>query len=130
MRAGLPPLRTPPPPFGGRGARPPPRGRRAAGTAWGQWGGEDCPNPAARQQITAASAEVAPPPAVPGGLERLASLWTAPMPDYAPPVLKSRPFGYLLSAMFGVGLILLLWLAAGWFGSRFRSHRASSATPV
>ncbi len=98
-----------------------PLGLLAAGTAWGEWGVEDFKNPQARQGITAASATVEPPAVVPGGLERLASLWTAPMPDYAPPFLKSRGLGYLLSAMFGVGLILLLWLAAGWLGGRPRA---------
>ena len=98
-----------------------PLGLLAAGTAWGEWGVEDFKNPATRQQITAASATVEPPAVVPGGLERLASLWTAPMPDYAPPFLKSRGLGYLLSAMFGVGLILLTWLAAGWLGGRSRA---------
>jgi cobalt/nickel transport system permease protein len=45
-------------------------------------------------------------------VERLAKLWTAPLPDYAPHFVKSAGFGYLLSAMFGVGLILVVaWLA-------------------
>jgi cobalt/nickel transport system permease protein len=33
-------------------------------------------------------------------------LWTAPIPDYAPPFVNAS-FGYILSAMFGTGLILL-----------------------
>jgi hypothetical protein len=37
------------------------------------------------------------------------------MPDYAPHrVIKSAAFGYLLSAMFGVGLIL----SATWIAQR------------
>ena len=36
------------------------------------------------------------------------------MPQYAPPFLKSPAFGYLLSAMTGTGLILLVILFAGW----------------
>ncbi len=109
-----------------------PLGLLAAGTAWGEWGVEDFSNPEARQHIAAASAQVAPPDAVPSGLERLASLWTAPMPDYAPAFLKSRSLGYILSAMFGVGSILLAWLAAGWAARRLRgSHnRPPSATLV
>ena len=98
-----------------------PLGLLAAGTAWGEWGVEDFKDPQARREIAAASAAVEPPAAVPGGLERLASLWTAPMPAYAPPFLKSRGLGYVLSAMFGVGLILLAWLAAGWLGGRSRA---------
>ena len=108
-----------------------PLGLLAAGTAWGEWGAEDFGNAAARQEIAAASGQVAPPDAAPAGLERLASLWTAPLPDYAPAFLKSRPLGYALSAMFGVGLILSLWLAAGWAAGRLRaSHRSPPATLV
>ena len=53
------------------------------------------------------SFEHAPPSAAPGGLERLASVWTAPLRDYAPPFLRSRALGYALSAMFGAGLVVL-----------------------
>ncbi len=105
-----------------------PLGLLAAGTAWGEWGVEDFHDPQVRQQIAAASGQVAPPEGVPSGLERLASVWTAPMPDYAPTFLKNRHFGYILSAMFGVGLVLLTWLAAGWFAGRSRSNRPPPAT--
>ena len=109
-----------------------PLGLLAAGTAWGEWGVEDFGKAEARQQIAIASGQVAPPAAAPAGLEKLAALWTAPMPDYAPAFLKSRPLGYGLSAMFGVGSILLLWLAAGWFAGRLRAtpNRPPSATVV
>ena len=61
--------------------------------------------------MAAASGRAAPPMAVPSGLARWANLWTAPLPDYAPHFVKSAAFGYLLSAMFGVGLILMVtWL--------------------
>ena len=44
-------------------------------------------------------------------MARLAKVWTAPLPDYAPHFVKSAAFGYLLSAMFGVGLIVgVAWL--------------------
>ena len=108
-----------------------PLGLLAAGTAWGEWGVEDFGNAEVRQQITAASGQVAPPAAAPAGLEKLAALWTAPIPDYAPAFLKSRPLGYGLSAMFGVGLILFLWLGAGWLAGRLRpTNRPPSATIV
>lgn len=107
-----------------------PLGLLAAGTAWGEWGVEDFKNPEARREIAAASGQVAPPDVTPSGLERLSSVWTAPMPDYAPAFLKSRRFGYLLSAMFGVGLILLTWLSAGWFAGYLRSNRPPPATLV
>lgn len=87
-----------------------PLGLLAAGTAWGEWSAEDFRNPTARQDIAAASQRVAPPVEAPQGLARLASLWTAPLPDYAPRFLKSASFGYMMSAMLGTGLITGLFL--------------------
>ena len=88
-----------------------PLGILASGAAWGEWAPRDFSNAATRAQITAASGNAVPPVAVPSGLARLANLWTAPLPDYAPHFVKSAAFGYLLSAMFGVGLILAVaWL--------------------
>jgi cobalt/nickel transport system permease protein len=69
-----------------------PLGILATGSAWGE----------------------SPPSPMPRGFKALSSFWTAPMPGYAPPFLKSPAFGYLLSAMTGTGLILLLILLAGW----------------
>jgi cobalt/nickel transport system permease protein len=75
-----------------------PLGILATGTAWGEWAPGDFPDP---EQI-------------PRGLERLSSVWTAPFPDYAPPLLHSAWFGYLLSGAFGTGLILLVALLTEW----------------
>ncbi len=91
-----------------------PLGLLATASAWGEWGPEDLKNPDTRQQIAAASSNIAPPASVPTGLEKLSSLWTAPMPDYAPKFLKSEKLGYICSAMFGTGLILAAWLLVGW----------------
>jgi len=63
---------------------------------------------------------------VPSGLERLSKLWTAPFPAYAPGFVRSRSFGYLLSAMFGVGLLLCLSLLAQGVVARYR-RRGSPA---
>jgi cobalt/nickel transport system permease protein len=90
-----------------------PLGLLATASAWGEWGPDDLRNPGTREQIAAASSNVAPPSAVPAGLEKLSSLWTAPMPDYAPRFLKSEKLGYICSAMFGTGLILTAWLFLG-----------------
>ena len=49
---------------------------------------------------------------VPRGLERLANIWTAPFPGYAPAFIRTRSFGYFLSAVFGVGVLLLGTLLA------------------
>jgi cobalt/nickel transport system permease protein len=67
--------------------------------------------------MAAASGNAVAPAAAPSGLARLANLWTAPLPDYAPHFVKSAAFGYLLSAMFGVGLILAVaWAVGRWAG--------------
>ena len=89
-----------------------PLGILASGAAWGEWAPKDFSNAATRSQIAAASGSVAPPIDVPTGLARLANSWNAPMPSYAPHFVKSVAFGYLLSAMFGVGLILAVALLA------------------
>ena len=91
-----------------------PLGLLAAGTAWGEWAPEDFQDPAVRRQIAAASNNQTPPTAPPEGLAKLAAVWTAPMPDYAPSFLRNREFGYILSAMFGAGLIILVFLTIGW----------------
>jgi cobalt/nickel transport system permease protein len=91
-----------------------PLGLLAAGTAWGEWSPEDFKKPEVRQEIAAASRNLAPPENPPAGLERLGSIWSAPIPDYAPPFLKSEKLGYILSAMFGTGLIIFVGLLAGW----------------
>ena len=102
-----------------------PLGLLAAGTAWGEWGAEDFANPGVRQQIARASNNQMPPLAPPEGLARLATVWTAPMPDYAPPFLSSPAFGYILSAMFGAGLIIAVFLLCGSIAKIF-SRRAET----
>ena len=84
-----------------------PLGILAAGSAWGEWLASDYANPAIRQQIAASSLHQAAPARAPEGLERLSTLWTAPFAHYAPPYVRSATFGYLLSGMFGAGLVLL-----------------------
>lgn len=89
-----------------------PLGILAGGTAWGEWAASDYADAATRAQIAAASGNHAAPAMAPTGLSRLAHLWTAPLPSYAPAFIRSQGFGYLLSAMFGVGLILAVaWIA-------------------
>ena len=90
-----------------------PLGLVAAGTAWGEWGAEDFADPAVRQEIAAASGNVAPPEAIPSGLQRLSSVWSAPIPDYAPTFLKDENLGYILSAVMGSGLVLLVFVGIG-----------------
>lgn len=99
-----------------------PLGILAVGTAWGEWAPSDFTDAATRQQIAAASGNRALPLQIPGGLERLSSVWTAPFPDYAPPLLRSSWFGYLLSGAFGAGLILFTALIGDW-ALAFRRRR-------
>lgn len=109
-----------------------PLGILASGTAWGEWGAKDFSDAAGRAQMAAASGQVAPPAAAPSGLARWAQVWTAPLPDYAPHFVKSAGCGYLLSAMFGVGLILaIVWLAQRVTERRDRtSTRQSGKQPA
>jgi cobalt/nickel transport system permease protein len=98
-----------------------PLGLVAAGMAWGEWGVEDFKDAGIREQIASASANVHPPVGVPQGLERLSSIWTAPMPDYAPAFMHDANFGYIVSAVIGAGLIVLACTGLSWlFGLRLR----------
>jgi cobalt/nickel transport system permease protein len=99
-----------------------PMGILATGKAWGEWAPADFGNDAARAQIASASQNQAPPSIAPTGLQRLANVWTSPFPSYAPPFVKSAALGYLLSAMFGVGVCLLIAL----LGQRFLRQRNPS----
>ncbi len=87
-----------------------PLGLLAAGIAWGEWGVEDFQDATVRESIAQASGDVVPPATVPRGMERLSSFWTAPMPDYAPAFMHNESFGYILSAMVGTGLIVVIFL--------------------
>jgi cobalt/nickel transport system permease protein len=87
-----------------------PLGILAGGAAWGEWSARDFSRAAARGKIAAASRNLAPPPQAPRGLERLYSVWTAPFPQYAPSFVRRPALGYLLSAMFGSGVIILGFL--------------------
>jgi len=97
-----------------------PLGLLAAGKAWGEWSVHDFADPSARHQIAAASRNVSPPAVAPSGLERLSDIWTAPFPDYSPPFMRSSAFGYILSAIFGVGTIILLAVLADWIARKVR----------
>jgi len=88
-----------------------PLGILAAGKAWGEWSIHEFSEPRGRARIQAASRDEAPPAASPAGLRRLSTIWTAPLPAYAPRFIKSAGFGYFLSAMFGVGCVLASSLA-------------------
>jgi cobalt/nickel transport system permease protein len=104
-----------------------PLGILAGGAAWGEWGVRDFSQPEARQRIAAASGNVTPPAHAPQGLERLCSVWTAPFPQYAPAFVRRPAFGYLLSAMFGSGAIILTFLVVGALLKRGSRRRVADA---
>jgi cobalt/nickel transport system permease protein len=100
-----------------------PLGLLAAGTAWGEWAPEDFNNPQARQEIQTGSLDAATPEKAPEGLQRLSSIWTAPIPGYAPAFLQSETFGYVVSAVFGAGLITLAFFLISWIARFVRGGR-------
>ena len=76
-----------------------------AGSAWGEWGADEM------QKLVGY---------VPKGLEKLSSLWNAPMPDYAfkgweEKGLSSLSFAYIVSAILGVLIIVLVVIGIGKF---------------
>ena len=87
-----------------------PLGVLTAGKAWGEWNASDFSSAEGRARISAASQAQAAPANAPAGLLRLSTLWTAPFPAYAPQFVKSPSLGYLLSGMFGVGLVMSISL--------------------
>jgi cobalt/nickel transport system permease protein len=105
-----------------------PLGLLATATAWGEWGASDFVNPAMRQQIEAASGNQAlPTPVAPQGLTRLSSIWTAPIPAYAPSFMRSATFGYMMSAFLGSGIIILTCLGISWLATRRRRDQPGAA---
>lgn len=102
-----------------------PLGILAAGSAWGEWSAQDFGDPGLRRQIAAASSNRLPPVHPPHGLERLSAVWTAPLSKYAPTFIRNAFFGYLVSAMIGVGLIILVLLGANLLLSRGRATPAA-----
>ena len=74
-----------------------PLGLLAPGTAWGEWGA---------QQLSSRGLAF-----IPQGLAKLSGLWSAPLPGYNLPALKSANLGYLLSAVVGTIVIgIVAWL--------------------
>lgn len=74
-----------------------------AGSAWGEWG-------ASEMQKLAGY--------IPRGLEKLSSLWNAPMPDYAfkgweEKGLPHLSFAYIISAVIGIAITVAVVLIIG-----------------
>ncbi len=83
--------------------------RLRAGDAWGEWGPEDV-----EEQVGF----------LPRGLGRLAGLWKAPAPDYAPPGWEEKPFAlqgaaYIASALVGLAMCgAIIWLLGRWLARK------------
>ena len=74
-----------------------------AGSAWGEWGADEM------QKLVGY---------IPQGLEKLASLWNAPIPDYAfkgweEKGLPHLSFAYIISAIVGIGITILMVIGIG-----------------
>jgi cobalt/nickel transport system permease protein len=116
-----------------------PLGLLAAGTAWGEWAPEDFVTAEGRQIIATGSGGqlpptgpgsggVLPPGGPPSGLAELSSVWTAPIPDYAPPWMQSETFGYILSALVGGGLIIMMFFLISWIARVLRREPEAPAS--
>ena len=74
-----------------------------AGSDWGEWGADEM------QKLVGY---------IPQGLEKLSTLWNAPMPDYAfkgweEKGLSQLGFAYIISAIVGIGIIMLVITGIG-----------------
>lgn len=79
-----------------------------AGGAWGEWGIDEIKELAGY---------------IPAGLKRLASLWSAPLPDYAFRNWEKKPLpvmsiAYIISAAAGILIIAGIMLIIGKFLAR------------
>lgn len=74
-----------------------PLGLLAPGTAWGEWGTDELAGMGFKS--------------VPAGLEKLSTLWGAPLAGYDLPLLGNANLGYIVSAVAGIAVIgLVVWL--------------------
>ena len=74
-----------------------------AGSAWSEWGASEM------QKLVGY---------IPRGLEKLSSLWNAPIPDYTfkgweEKGLPSLSFAYIISAVIGIAIIVAVILIIG-----------------
>ncbi|MDD5129474.1 MAG: PDGLE domain-containing protein [Candidatus Omnitrophica bacterium] len=79
-----------------------------AGSAWGEWGANEV------QELVGY---------IPGGLEKLSNLWTAPIPDYAFKGWEEKPLAelslaYVFSAVIGILICAGVVFILGRFLSR------------
>jgi cobalt/nickel transport system permease protein len=85
-----------------------PLGLLAPGTAWGEWGRGELQNLGLGY--------------VPAGFDKWSTLWGAPFPDYNIPLFDNPAIGYILSALFGVAVVLMVVFALTWVLARVLNH--------
>lgn len=95
-----------------------PLGLLSVGQAWGEWSAKDFASAESRAMIEKASGGVAAPKEAPGGLQRLAAMWNAPLRNYSPGFIRNASAGYVVSAVTGVMLLAILILSLGAFATR------------
>ncbi|MDE3090605.1 MAG: cobalt transporter CbiM [Chloroflexota bacterium] len=94
-----------------------PLGLLAPGTAWGEW------SRAELEQIGLGY--------IPSGFDKWSSLWNAPLSGYDLAALKNPTVGYLLSAILGVGLVVIVVSGFAWLlqrTERLQPARSESRT--
>ena len=93
-----------------------PAGLLAPGTAWGEWSREEL------QQLGLGY--------IPAGFDRLAGVWSAPLAGYDLPALNNPTVTYILSAVLGVVLVVIVLFSLGWVLDRFlkRSEKQNPQT--
>ncbi len=84
-----------------------PLGLLAAGTAWGEWDVEEL-----GERLGS----------LPEGLGRLSTVWSAPLPDYELPFLQNTTVGYVVSAIIGVTILVLITMLIGRLLGRKEPH--------
>ena len=84
-----------------------PIGVLASGTAWGEWSTEEV-----QTRIGY----------VPSGFEKVGALWKSVMPDYTTPGVSNTVLGYLISAVVGVIVVVLV----AWGAGALLTRRAAS----
>jgi cobalt/nickel transport system permease protein len=104
-----------------------PLGLLSVGHAWGEWSARDFQRPDARLKIEQASGGAAAPQQAPSGLQRFERFWPAPLRDYSPAFIANPWAGYLVSAITGVLLSLLVTLSISvLMGRRDRDREENS----
>ena len=85
-----------------------PLGLLTIGRAWGEWSAKDFETASARVEIQKAAGGVRVPKEAPSGLQRFQSLWAAPMQNYSLGFIGNSSAGYVVSAVTGVALLMIV----------------------